>query len=164
MAQSRLVTNAARFELQAAAASIAAVRIATSSALASGREDVATTAADITGGSTNTIAANDAEIATLNAEVAALGPSGFTVVSKSATYSETATTGERIILCSGTFTINLPTAVGNHAKFTVDLVTAGAVTVDPAGTETIDGSATAVVNTQYASITFVSDGANWVII
>jgi hypothetical protein len=91
------------------------------------------------------------------------GDASLTVVPKSATYSETAVSGEVVILCTGTFTINLPTAVGNEAKITAKCL-AGAVTLDPAGAETIDGGATAVVNVVGASITIVSDGANWEIV
>lgn len=91
------------------------------------------------------------------------GSAAPTVVSKSATYSESATSGELVILCTGTFTINLPTAVGNTAKIHVKCLS-GAVTVDPSGTQTIDGGATAVVNVAGASITIVSDGSNWEIV
>jgi hypothetical protein len=91
------------------------------------------------------------------------GSAAPTILSKSATYSETATSGQLVVLCTGTFAINLPTAVGNTAVITVKCL-AGAVTLDPAGAETIDGGATAVVNVAGASITLVSDGANWEII
>ena len=63
------------------------------------------------------------------------------------------------------FTINLPTAVGNTAKFNVKkLLAAGQIVVDPFGTQTIDGGLTAALNNQYESITLVSDNANWWII
>jgi len=41
---------------------------------------------------------------------------------------------------------------------------ANAVTVTPAGAETIDGAATAVLGAQYAAVMIQSDGANWFII
>jgi hypothetical protein len=96
-------------------------------------------------------------------DVSSVVSGGASVVSKSATYNETITAGELVILCTGTFTINLPTAVGNTAKITAKCLS-GAVTLDPSGGETIDGGATAVVNVAGASITIVSDGANWEII
>ena len=92
------------------------------------------------------------------------GGGGYTYVGKSATYTETATTGEWIIGASGTFTINLPTAVGNTAKFTIKLVGAGTVTIDPNGAQTIDGGATAVLSTLNEAPTLVSNGANWLVV
>lgn len=89
---------------------------------------------------------------------------GYSIVAKNATYTEATTSGEIIILASGTFTINLPTAVGNTAKFHVKLVAAGTVTIDPNGAQTIDGSATAAISTLNAALTFISDNANWQII
>lgn len=89
---------------------------------------------------------------------------GYTIVAKSATYSETTTAGDLIILASGTFTINLPTAVDNVARITVKLVAAGTVTLDGSGAETIDGSATLAINTLQAAATIVSDGTNWRVI
>jgi hypothetical protein len=86
------------------------------------------------------------------------------VVSKSATYTEAATEGDKIVLFSGTGTVNLPSAKKNAAKLTFKLMTADTLTLDPAGTETIDGAATATLNVQYASLTLVSDGSNWVVI
>lgn len=93
--------------------------------------------------------------------------SAFTVVTKTAAYTETTTTGEIIILANlaAGFIITLPTAVGNKAMFTVKkLLAAGSITIQCNGAETMDGSNTAVITSQYASITFVSDGSNWQII
>ena len=36
------------------------------------------------------------------------------------------------------------------------------ITVDPSGSETIDGSATYVINTNYGKVTLRSNGFNWV--
>ena len=38
------------------------------------------------------------------------------------------------------------------------------ITIDPSGSETIDGSLTQVISTQYVSITIVSDGTEWFIL
>jgi hypothetical protein len=100
------------------------------------------------------------------------GPSGGAYTRQlvtAASYVETSTTGEKALLCDCTanaITINLPTAAGNVAKFHVKKIDASAntVTVDPAGGETIDGGATAVLQVQSESIDLVSDGTNWVIV
>ena len=67
---------------------------------------------------------------------------------------------------SGAVTINLPTAVGNSAvNYSIKkLGTTGNVTIDGNASETIDGATTAVLTTQYESITIVSDGTEWHII
>ncbi len=93
---------------------------------------------------------------------------GYTTTSQTSNYSETATTGTKIILgntTGGTFTITLPTAVGNAATIIVKKTagTAGLV-IDGAGTETIDGGLTATINKVYESITLISDNTNWQII
>ena len=99
----------------------------------------------------------------------ATGPAGaggtYTFISTVATYSLTGTTGTTIVKCDGTtasYTINLPTAVGNTSTF-IFKKTAGtySVTIDAFSTQTIDGSLTAVIARVYESITLVSDNANW---
>lgn len=93
--------------------------------------------------------------------------SPYSIVTKTAGYTETATSGEVIIkadLAAG-FTILLPTAIGNTATISVvKMQVAGLITVDGAGSETIDGGLTAVLNNQYESITLKSDGSGWVIV
>lgn len=88
----------------------------------------------------------------------------YAVVTRTAGYTETATSGELLIkadLAAG-FTIVLPTAVGNKAKFHIKkMQAAGQIVIDGAGSETIDGALTATLNSQYESITLVSDNANW---
>lgn len=95
----------------------------------------------------------------------------WTVVSKVAGDSPyTATTSDQVILCNataGAITVNLPTAVGitgrtYHIKKTDS--SANAVTIDPNGSETVDGSSTKAINVQYTSYTVVSDGTNWHIV
>lgn len=84
------------------------------------------------------------------------------VVSKSATY--TATGADTVILCTGTFTLTLPTAVGHSGVKYVKNVSTGTITVDCFGAETIDGGATAELTSQYESISLVSDGGNWYVL
>lgn len=94
------------------------------------------------------------------------GGGGYTVVAKSATYTEATTTGILIIECDATtasFTINLPTAVSNTAQFYIKKIdsTANTVTIDASGTQTIDGGLTAVLTRQYELIGLYSNNANW---
>ncbi len=100
---------------------------------------------------------------------AAGAPSPPTVRNVTATYSETTTTGDVYVFAdatSGAITVNLPTAVGNAATIVIKRMNSGAnaVTIDGATTETIDGALTAVLNSQYESITLVSNNTNWGII
>jgi hypothetical protein len=99
------------------------------------------------------------------------GGGGYTVVSVSSTpYNAAQTSGDIILLVdaatAGATTINLPTAVGNAAKFTIKKTDGGtnSVTVDGNGTETIDGGATATLLIPSASITLISNNSNWFII
>jgi hypothetical protein len=84
------------------------------------------------------------------------------VANKSALY--TITDSDYLINCtSGTFTVNLPTAVGRTGRqYVVKNSGSGTITLDGDGTETIDGATTFTL-TQYVSVTVVSDGANWII-
>lgn len=96
------------------------------------------------------------------------GSSSYTVTSQTANYTETATSGTKIIKCDttgGAFTVTLPTAVGNAATLIIKKTAGSAsLTVDGNASETIDGGATAVLNLADESITLVSDNANWLII
>lgn len=66
---------------------------------------------------------------------------------------------------SAGFTVTLPTAVGRKGKqFTikrVDQTLANAVTIATTSSQTIDGSTTRKLMTQYEFYTVQSDGANW---
>lgn len=93
------------------------------------------------------------------------GGGGYTVASQGASYSEAATSGEKVVKVTATATVTLPTAVGNTAKLTFKkMFSGGTVTLDGAGTETIDGGLTAVLSDQYEAVTIVSDNANWLVI
>lgn len=91
-------------------------------------------------------------------------------VTKTGAY--TATDADYAIWCdttSSAFTISLPTAVGRagvafEIKDWKGTSATNNITVDPAGTETIDGVTTKAINTAYASLTVRSDGANWGIV
>lgn len=89
------------------------------------------------------------------------------VVSKTSAY--TATQSDDVILCSGSaFTVTLYTAVGNTGRqLTIkktDSSLSNVITIDGDGSETIDGVTSTTLNTQYESVTLVSDGANWQIV
>lgn len=90
------------------------------------------------------------------------------VVSKTANY--TITTSDSVVLCDasgGAFTITLPAASGlTGRRFDVKKTdsSALAVTIDGNASETIDGSTTIALTTQYESVTLLCDGSNWRII
>ncbi len=72
-------------------------------------------------------------------------------------------------LISGTLaagiTVNLPSAASAPGKrFIIGKGDSSgfSVTIDPASTQTIDGSATLAISTQYQLATLISDGANWI--
>lgn len=87
----------------------------------------------------------------------------YEISSKTGDY--TATSDDDVILCSGTFAVSLPAASGVSGKrFYIKNTGTGSITVDPNGSETIDGGEIAVIESQYESITIVCDGSNWHII
>jgi len=94
----------------------------------------------------------------------------YTVATQTdAVRNEAATTGDVVILCDATaagITVNLPTAVGNTAKFTIKKTdsTVNTVTIEGNAAETIDGALNVVINYQYSSITIINNNANWFII
>lgn len=76
-----------------------------------------------------------------------------------------ATADETINCTSGTFTINLPTAVGiKGTTYTLVNSGTGIITLDGNGTETINGSLTIDIKRNQLSRTVQSDGTNWIII
>ena len=85
--------------------------------------------------------------------------------SKTATF--TASLAEHSYVCDasgGAFTANLPTAVGCAGKeFVIKKIdsSANVVTIDPNGSETINGNATTALDNQNESATLYSDGTNW---
>lgn len=96
------------------------------------------------------------------------GSTAYSVTSATTTYSETATSGTKIVKADttgGAFTVSLPTAVGNTATIIIKKSAGTAsLTIDAAGTETIDGGLTATITKVYESITLISDNANWQIV
>lgn len=90
------------------------------------------------------------------------------VTTKTAAYPITA--ADSVIICdttSAAFTVTLPTAVNAAGKiYWIKRVSAGTnrLTIATTSSQTIDGLTTALVDSQYVSLTLVSDGANWYII
>lgn len=90
------------------------------------------------------------------------------IATKTAAYPATA--ADSIIVCDTTstaFTVTLPTAVNAAGKvYVVKRISAGTnrLTIATTSAQTIDGAATAILDVQYASLTLVSDGSNWLII
>lgn len=85
-------------------------------------------------------------------------------IAKTGTY--TATTTDYTIDCtSGTFTVTLPTAVGISGRvYIVKNTGTGTITVGTTSSQTIDGSTTKTLSTQYSGYQVQSNGANWIII
>ena len=81
------------------------------------------------------------------------------------TSTDTFTAGDYTINCtSGTYTVNLPTAVGIQGKiYILKNSGTGTITLDGNGSETIDGQLTRAL-AQYVAWTVQSDGTNWIII
>lgn len=86
----------------------------------------------------------------------------YPYTSVTTTYAVTA--NDYFVNCaSGTFTVSLPTAVGITGKlYVIKNSGTGVITVDPNGSETIDGSTTKTL-TQYNTLSIQSNGTNWVI-
>jgi hypothetical protein len=86
-------------------------------------------------------------------------------VAKTAAYTATHRDLGKTFGCDGTFTFDLPTAVGIKGKrIIVKNEGAGTITVDGSGAETIDGAATKVLSVQYDGFVFQSNGTNWSIV
>jgi hypothetical protein len=86
------------------------------------------------------------------------------VVSKTATY--TATILDDNILCApaADMTVNLPAVVGMAGKvYTIQKTNSNAftVTIDPSGSELINGATNMILSAQYQSVTIYCDGAAW---
>jgi len=85
----------------------------------------------------------------------------FAYTAQTTTYNALAS--DYVIHCtSGTFTVNLPTAVGVQGKvYIVKNSGSGLITIDPNSTETIDGALTYKIGGN-ESLKLMSTGANWI--
>lgn len=84
-------------------------------------------------------------------------------VAKAAIYTIAIT--DYMIDCTGTFTVTLPTAVGNAGRiFVVRNASTGTITIACNGAQTINGVTTKTLSVQYTGFQLMSDGANFTII
>jgi hypothetical protein len=96
------------------------------------------------------------------------GSVAMAYIAKTAAY--TATDANYLISCDATsaaFSITLPTAVGITGRvYKIKRINSGAnaVTIDTTSSQTIDGAATYSLALQWAVVTVMSDGANWITI
>lgn len=90
------------------------------------------------------------------------GAIGQVVQVKAVAY--TALVTDDLIKCTGTWTLDLFTAVGNDAKaLEIKNSGTGVITMDAFGAQTIDGATTRTLSGG-ASIRIRSDGANWIVV
>jgi hypothetical protein len=75
-----------------------------------------------------------------------------------------------VYICTSTFTLTLPTAVGNTNTYTIKNIGTGTITVGTTSSQTIDGELTWIIPTNVSNIlngkvmVVVSNGTNWQII
>lgn len=119
-------------------------------------------------GSTNQVLSISGVAGTVATLTWATPSGGSAITTKTSDY--TVTSNDDTILANangGGLTISLPSAATVSAKkFTIKKIdaTANVVIVDPNSTQTIDGSLTFNIATQYQSVTVQSDGSNWYIL
>ena len=94
------------------------------------------------------------------------GSVAMPITSKTTSYTALDSDFTILLSPSSNNTLSLPTAVGKTGRiYLLKKMTASfTVTVDPAGTETIDGSPTIPMTSAYTIRILQSDGSNWVII
>lgn len=79
------------------------------------------------------------------------------------TNNYTALSTDDVILCNTTttaFTLTLPSAATTKIYHIKNIGTKN-LTIDPNGSQTIDGALTKILPVQYQTLTIVSDGSNW---
>lgn len=69
----------------------------------------------------------------------------------------------RIIFCSGTLIVNLPTSVGIMGRaYNLINTSTGIITIQPTLAQTINGESNLTLESQYDSVVIMSDGTNWI--
>lgn len=113
------------------------------------------------------------KINTLQAQVDGISTSGgdvtLTILSVTSNTTLTQTSGRYLVksdATSGNITLNLPSAVGNTAEYSIIKTdsSTNTVTVDASGTQTISNNLTQVIQFQNSSMDITSDNANWWIV
>jgi hypothetical protein len=92
------------------------------------------------------------------------GPNGIVRSISSLSASEVAGSAantDYVYFCTGTFTLTLPSAVGNTNRYSIINSASGVITVATTSGQTIDGSATYPLAARYQSADFLSNSANW---
>ena len=94
----------------------------------------------------------------------------YTQALSTKTANYTLTASDSFIAANATtaaFAVTLPTAVGIAGRvYTIKKIdsTANGVSINTTSSQTIDGAATLSLSTQYAKVSVISDGANWLIL
>ncbi len=94
-------------------------------------------------------------------------PNSHSIAVKASDY--TLTTSDEFVLAnaaSAALSITLPTAASNSNLYTIKKTdgSANVVTLTTTGGQTIDGGTNAQLKVQYASVSVISDGSNWLIV
>jgi hypothetical protein len=136
-------------------------------AVTTGKLDaLAVTAAKLAADAVETAKILDANVTRAKLAVGAIGRASLPAA-KTTTY--TAASTDDVIRCDtsgGGWTLTLFSAASlSGRRLTIIKTTSdfNVLTIDGDGSETINGSASTTLNTQYESVTLVSDGTNWVI-
>ena len=85
--------------------------------------------------------------------------SNYSIVSKVGAYTTTA--DDDVVLANGTFTVTLIASASAVRTITIKNIGTGTITIDGNGSETIDGSTTVSLSTQYEDAILEPDGSNW---
>lgn len=96
--------------------------------------------------------------------IALLSADADTFTVKTTTYTATVNDDVILVQTSSAWTLSLFPAAGNSGKkITIKKTSSdfNALTIDANASETIDGSTTTTVNTQYEAIKIICDGTNW---
>jgi hypothetical protein len=100
-----------------------------------------------------------------NSALQVAGPIATSYNSPTASYSVAATDSVVYVTPTSAATVTLPTAVGiSGRQYTIKNGSTYVVTLATTSGQTIDGSATYALSSQYQYLVLVSDGANWGII
>lgn len=87
--------------------------------------------------------------------------SSFTALSGNTTLSDS----HDIVLCSGSFTVALPSASLNSGRiYFIKNIGTGTITIDPNGLELLDGQSTNYLLSAKRSIQIISNGTSWFIL
>jgi hypothetical protein len=84
-----------------------------------------------------------------------LQSNAYSIVQKTEAY--TATADDDVILCNGTFTVTLGSVAGFQHPLVIKNIGSGVITVDPEGSETIDGASTLTISVANDIVTLVPD-------